>query len=286
MTHQPNHLPPPLRSAMRHTSNPSSPTPAPAIGLPPVGSPPSAMHISSPPTSYGKLPKSSTTGSLGTPAGYTPKVSFDTFENPMDDAMFSFTLQVKSEGYKRTRKTRVFLCAASQDESGQEALDWALECLVQDDDEFIVVRGFDTGELDKDTEALREDARDLMKAIGDKNREIDASRKLSIVVEFVAGKITETIERMIALYRPDSLIVGTRGERTFLQQVGQAVGTGVGSVSRYCLSHSPVPVIVVSPHRKRTMEKRRADPKRKSHYDELTKTSHGVPMYHSMSAGI
>lgn len=71
-----------------------------------------------------------------------------------------------------------------------------------------------------------------MKVIGDKNREFDSSRKLSIVVEFVAGKITETIERMIALYRPDSLIVGTRGEKTFLQQVGQAIGTGIGSVSK------------------------------------------------------
>jgi hypothetical protein len=55
--------------------------------------------------------------------------------------------QVKSDGYKRTRKTRVFLCAASPDESGQEALEWALESLVQDDDEFVVVRGFDAGEL-------------------------------------------------------------------------------------------------------------------------------------------
>ena len=30
-----------------------------------------------------------------------------------------------------------------------EALEWALESLCQDDDEFIVVRGFDTGELGK-----------------------------------------------------------------------------------------------------------------------------------------
>jgi len=72
----------------------------------------------------------------------------------------------------------------------------------------------------------------MIKSIGDKNIELDPTRKLSIVVEFVGGKITETIERMIALYRPDSLIVGTRGEKSFLQQVGQAVGTGVGSVSR------------------------------------------------------
>ena len=77
-----------------------------------------------------------------------------------------------------------------------------------------------------------------MKTIGDKNVEYDPDRKLSIVVEFVAGKITETIERMIALYRPDSLIVGTRGERSFLAHVGQAVGSRVGSVSRYVSVHT------------------------------------------------
>jgi len=269
---------------MRHTSDPSSPTPSSTSALPTVGSPPSSNHLASPPPSLAKLPKATTTSSFSTPLGYTPKVGFDTFENTIDDAMFSFTLQVKSDGYKRTRKTRVFLCAASPDETGQEALDWALESLVQDDDEFIVVRGFDTGELLKDTDPLREDARDLMKSIGDRNREIDPSRKLSIVVEFVAGKITETIERMIALYRPDSLIVGTRGETSFLQQVGQAVGTRMGSVSRYCLSHSPVPVIVVSPHRRRAMEKRRADPKRKSQYEELKKGGPGPPLTKSMSS--
>ena len=37
--------------------------------------------------------------------GYTPKVSFDTFENPAA-SMFSFTLSSKSDGYKRTRSTR------------------------------------------------------------------------------------------------------------------------------------------------------------------------------------
>jgi hypothetical protein len=73
---------------------------------------------------------------------YTPKVSFDTFENP-NATMFSFTLQVKSESYKRTRSTRVFLCASSPDESGSEALDWCLEALVQDGDELIVFRGVD-----------------------------------------------------------------------------------------------------------------------------------------------
>jgi hypothetical protein len=80
------------------------------------------------------------------PPHFTAKVSFDTFENP-DATMFSFTLRVKSEGYKRTRSTRVFLCAASSDESGSEALDWALESLVQDGDELIVYRGIEQDDL-------------------------------------------------------------------------------------------------------------------------------------------
>jgi len=78
--------------------------------------------------------------------GYTPKVSFDTFENPAA-SMFSFTLSAESVGYARTPQTRVFLCAASPDESGRQALDWALDSLVQDGDELVVFRGFDEDDL-------------------------------------------------------------------------------------------------------------------------------------------
>jgi hypothetical protein len=128
--------------------------------------------------------------------GYTPKVSFDTFENPAA-SMFNFTLGVKSDGYVRTRSTRVFLCAASPDESGREALDWALESLVQDGDELIVFRGVDQEELgqsfelqypvhvlnissvsEKDHDILREEARELMRQIQEKSAEYDSERKV------------------------------------------------------------------------------------------------------------
>jgi hypothetical protein len=90
------------------------------------------------------------------------------------------------------------------------------------------------------------------------------SIQLSVIVEFMAGRITETIERLIALYRPDSLVVGSRGSRSTLKTWSAVFGApGMGSVSRlacwsdylpafitiisfrYCVSHSPVPVIVV-----------------------------------------
>ena len=56
------------------------------------------------------------------------------------------------------------------------------------------------------------------------------SAQLSIIVEFIAGKVTQTIDRLIALYRPDSLIVGTRGMRS-MKMLGAAFG-GMGSVSK------------------------------------------------------
>lgn len=56
--------------------------------------------------------------------------------------------------------------------------------------------------------------------------------QISIVVEFVAGdSVTSTVLRMIHVYRPDSLTVGTRGKtpNAFAKLLG---GASMGSVSR------------------------------------------------------
>jgi len=164
-------LVPPLRSAMKQPSRPGSPTASasslsPQISRVPLPSPspttptpftsqslPNSMSFSRTQSSnsLSALNGTTPTSLLAPPPlthhpvsspNYTPKVSFDTFENPVAN-MFSFTLQVKSEGYRRTRNTRVFLCASSPDESGSEALEWSLEYLVQDGDELIVFRGAD-----------------------------------------------------------------------------------------------------------------------------------------------
>lgn len=181
----------------------------------------------------------------------------------------------------------MFLCAASPDESGNQALDWALESLVQDGDEFIVFRGVDDADLGKEQAAYREEARELMRQVQEKSHEYDPDRKLSIIIEFIAGTITSSIDRLIALYRPESLVVGTRGQRGLMQAWGAALGgSGVGSVSKYCLSHSPVPVIVVRPESKvrKVLAKRKADPKRGKHFDELLKGNKlSVPMFPTLT---
>ncbi|KAG6834158.1 hypothetical protein H0H93_011503 [Arthromyces matolae] len=299
-----------LRSAMKHSSQPSSPQasplPPPSIQLAPHSPEAYAVPISISPSSSSSHSAVSTASTPipaspalhhspnpshpaanhsilltsnthnhnhnhgASAAGYTSKVSFDTFEN-QSASMFSFTLQVKSEGYVRTASTRVFLCASSPDESGREALDWSLETLVQDGDELIVYRGVDEDVLEKDHNIVREEARELMKLIQERSVETDPERKLSLILEYVPGRITDTLDRLIALYRPDSVVVGTRGKRSMLSglAINMNISSAVGSVSKYCLSRSPVPIIVVRPEGKvrKAFEKRRADPKRGTHFD-------------------
>ncbi|VDB96710.1 unnamed protein product [Peniophora sp. CBMAI 1063] len=276
----------PLRSAMKHHSSSRSSTPPTSSTSPLVYSStlPSSTSISSPtpgslfspiasPPSFPASISTSPTNTLHAPTpvgGYRPKVSFDTFENPAA-SMFSFTLQVHSDGYTRTKDTRTYLCAASVDDSGKNALEWTIENLLQDGDELVVFRGFDADVLEKDHDIIRAEAREYIRRIQEKCYDADPDRRVSITLEFIAGKVTQTIDRLIALYRPDSLIVGTRGPRGMIQAMSSKFGaTAVGGVSKYCLSHSPVPVIVVRPESKvrKTMEKRRANPKRGTHFDD------------------
>jgi len=147
-------------------------------------------------------------------------------------------------------------------------LDWSLEALAQDGDELIVCRGVDEDVFEKDHNSVREEARQLMLQMQEKSVEYDPDRKLSLILEFIPGRITNTIDRLIALYRPDSVVVGTRGKKAWQGMAMMGKG-GIGSVSKYCLTHSPVPIIVVRPERKvkKAIEKRRADPKRGTHFD-------------------
>lgn len=73
----------------------------------------------------------------------------------------------------------------------------------------------------------------------------------------------------INLYEPAILVVGTRGK-----SLGGFQGLLPGSVSKYCLQHSPVPVIVVRPTSKRdkARSKRANDPNRIGYQEMLAKS--------------
>jgi hypothetical protein len=57
----------------------------------------------------------------------------------------------------------------------------------------------------------------------------DICPQLSLILEYVAGRVTDTLDRLIALYRPDSVVVGTRGQKSWQGMIG----IKMGSVSKY-----------------------------------------------------
>lgn len=74
----------------------------------------------------------------------------------------------------------------------------------------------------------------------------------------------------IEIYEPAVLVVGTRGRNL----VGGMQALMPGSVSKYCLQQSPIPVVVVRPSTKRMKKKkkRQEDPTRRN-YDHILELS-------------
>ncbi|KAH3137040.1 hypothetical protein KXV82_000923 [Aspergillus fumigatus] len=198
------------------------------------------------------------------PQTYERGVSFDTFDNP-DAADFSLTLNYKHKGYQCTRRSRTFLCGTDQNDYSDFALEWLIDELVDDGDEIVCLRAVekDSGlASDAEIEAgkYREEAERLFEQVIQKNSQDE--KAISLVLELAVGRVQDIIQRMIRIYEPALLIVGTRGRK-----LGGVQGLLPGSVSKYCLQQSPIPVIVVRPTTKREKKKkkRQADPTRRSY---------------------
>ncbi|KAK9460284.1 uncharacterized protein V1516DRAFT_712352 [Lipomyces oligophaga] len=197
---------------------------------------------------------------------FTSRVGFDTFDNK-DAIDFSLTLQSKFTGYRYSRLSRTFLCGTDTNEYSDFALEWLMDELVEDGDELVCLRVVDpSSKISSSDTALqeklyREEAHKQLGEIMDKN---DEDKKISLIFEFAVGKVQDMIQRMIEIYEPAVLIVGTRGK-----SLNGFQGLLPGSISKYCLQHSPVPVIVVRSSEKRQKKKlkRQADPNRRGYMD-------------------
>lgn len=205
------------------------------------------------------------------PPSFIKRVGFDTFDNK-DASDFSLTLKSKHKDYQYTRRSRTFLCGTDQNDYSEFALEWLIDELVDDGDEIVCLRVVDKDSKISSDSAMqerlyRQEARKLMNEIIEKN---DDDKAINIVLEFAVGKVHDTIQRMIHIYEPVILIVGTRG-----RSLGGIQGLLPGSVSKYCLQHSPVPVIVVRPSNKREKKKKKrlADPARRNYMDILERSN-------------
>ncbi|KAG0251456.1 hypothetical protein DFQ27_008732 [Actinomortierella ambigua] len=213
--------------------------------------PPLPPPSSSLPSSF-----SSSTSTSDTPkkkrlsdSGYVSRVGFDTFGCD-DTSEYAFTLQSKTPEWRRTKRTRTFLVGTDLNDYSAHALHYLMENLVEDGDEIVALRVVPLELRDSlsktgipsfqgQEQAARLDAKNIMNSIREKN----PGKEISIIVECMVGNVKETIQHMIAMYKPAMLVVGTRGRNPMK-------GFLLGSVSRYCLHHSPVPVVVVRPERK------------------------------------
>ncbi|KAF9572719.1 hypothetical protein EC968_009534 [Mortierella alpina] len=190
--------------------------------------------------------------------GYVARVGFDTLGCD-DTAEYAFTLQAKTDGWRRTKTSRTFLVGTDLNDYSAHALQWVMENMVENGDEIVALRVVPIELRDSlsktgipsfqgQESAARSEANNIMSTIRDRNL---SGKEISIVVEYMVGNVRDTIQHMIKLYQPDMLVVGTRGRSS-------VKGFLLGSVSRYCLHHSPVPVIVVRPERKLNKSKNKA----------------------------
>ncbi|CZR59245.1 uncharacterized protein PAC_09137 [Phialocephala subalpina] len=202
-------------------------------------------------------------------------VSFDNFAGgePTEKNTISFTLNVKHKGYQFKRRSRTFMVGIDENEYSDIALSWLLEELVDDGDEVICLRVVDKDNKNvQDRNVERRDyQKDAKKIMAEIQKRSDMNKAISIVLEYAVGKLSTTFGKMIALYEPAMLIVGTKGRSLggFAGLVNQR-----NSFSKWCLQYSPIPVVVVRPTEKRLKkkEKRGADSTRQE-YARILKES-------------
>ncbi|CAN6608882.1 hypothetical protein TRVA0_004S00342 [Trichomonascus vanleenenianus] len=194
---------------------------------------------------------------------FKPQVAFDTFDNKQASD-FALTLRSKHEDYKYSRLTRTILCGIDENPHSDVALRWLFEELVEDGDEVVCLRVVDPNDrigtsIGSDEKRYIDEAHRFLDHI--KTRNVH-TREILLVLEFTLGKVEQEFQRMVQIYEPSILVVGTRG-----RSMDGFKGLLPGSVSKYCLQHSPVPVVVVRPLSKREKRraKREADPTRQTY---------------------
>lgn len=247
-------------STLEHSSPPNSPAPPPHLSCVTL----STFDVSTQTPSYTPTPTGSmrfckshgvfafgARSSTLSPAppraallrSYMPKVSFDMSENPAV-SMFSLTLQAKAAGYRRTRNARVFFVRVERGRLGERARSARAgrrrahrlprrgrQCLwyVRPSPHTTLVLTCPFGTREKPSPRASCAAHGLQ-------HDTQAVSRPRVHPDGV----TDTIDRLTALYLSDSLVVGTRRRRlgALVQELSMAGigGVGPGTVRLFFLS--------------------------------------------------
>ncbi|RMZ85971.1 hypothetical protein DV737_g21, partial [Chaetothyriales sp. CBS 132003] len=212
------------------------------------------------------------------PSSYQRGVSFDTFDT-RGATTESFTLRYKHRDYRASSRSRTFLCGTDAKDYSEYALEWMIDELVDDGDEIVCLRVIEKEVARELNLKHREEAQKLLDSVQRKNS--TEEKAISMVMELAVGKVHEIFQQMVAIYEPSALVVGTRG-----RNLGGMQGLLPGSVSKYCLQHSAVPVIVVRPSSKRMKKKmKRRQETGKSLYASMVEQAQRVGGSHLYDKG-
>ncbi|KAK7402602.1 hypothetical protein QQX98_011643 [Neonectria punicea] len=206
------------------------------------------------------------------PDRFQRHIAFDNLPagEPTKNNTISLTLNVRHKGYQPRRRSRTFMVGVDEHAYSDYALQWLLDELVDDGDEIVCVRVIEKEIRSSDSKQYIEDAKAVMQGIQERN---GSNRAISIVLEYAVGKLHGTFQKLIQMYQPAMLIVGTRGRS--LGGLQGLVNTR-NSFSKYCLQYSPVPVVVVRPTEKRQKKKtKRAKDSTRQTYVSMLAATHG-----------
>ncbi|KAK8117613.1 universal stress protein family domain protein [Apiospora kogelbergensis] len=126
------------------------------------------------------------------PHSFQRHVGFDNIDSNYvpSKGTLSFTLNSKHDGYHKTRSSRTFMVGVDDNSYSDHALQWLLDELVDDGDEIVCVRVFETQGRPSD-KVYRENANVLMQQIQSKNIR---NLAIKIVVEYAVGKLHSTFQ--------------------------------------------------------------------------------------------
>jgi hypothetical protein len=112
----------------------------------------------------------------------------------------SMTLNFRHKGYHMVRRSRTFMAGFDHNEYSKYALQWLLNELVDDGDEVVCVHVVDK-EFRFERDAIKsyeQEAAKLMRRITELN---ESNRAISIVLEYVFGKLQTTFQRLVRCMR-------------------------------------------------------------------------------------
>ncbi|CAK7262637.1 hypothetical protein SEPCBS119000_000060 [Sporothrix epigloea] len=204
------------------------------------------------------------------PPRFRNHVGFDNI--PIGDATKSntlgYTLSISHYGYQPRRRSRTMMVGIDQNVYSDFALQWLLDEYADDGDEVICVHVVDKDARTVEERNYKQKADKMVQRIKSK---IPENCAISIKLEYAVGKLHATFQKLIQVYEPSMLVVGTRG-----RSLGGIQGlVNKNSFSKYCLQYSPVPTVVVRDYEKRMKKKgkRSNDPGRHSYANMLAPTN-------------